>query len=408
MRSPNWKEEELKLALELYLSKDMAWLAKMRDSTSEIVALSQLLNQLDLFPQISKPDKFRSCGSIRMKLSNFKSLDEQYGKSSLSNIGILDKEIWNEYHNRYDELVEDCCHIVRQHLRGASSSLLSDYLLRYNDSVKLNIKEDFGIFAKDTYYLAEQYRIKFLSETDLQLSQRIINTCFEIMKALEWCQNDQNNNKNDQSNGTFQYKEHGGINQAPIGSNTEKIGAYVQRTMGELISEGKITQEIINDLTDVKWSRETFHLGHPFLIKIDRNNQLREQLRDSNGHLRYWKRIYSIEDHDYCICKEWFKSGRKYYDKWLDSIKKRYSLDLTREQLLSILQFIKISDEKSISIKREELYQKMADVNKKENVLEKMIENGLLSAFQGTERELVVDDYDLLFEMIDHPEKYIL
>ena len=29
MKSPNWKEEELKLALELYLSKDLKWLAKM-------------------------------------------------------------------------------------------------------------------------------------------------------------------------------------------------------------------------------------------------------------------------------------------------------------------------------------------------------------------------------------------
>ena len=118
MRSPNWKEEELKLALELYLSKDLTWLSKMSDMTSEVIALSELLNRLDLFDDSSKPDKFRSCGSIRMKLSNFKALDEKYGKSSLSNIGSSDKAIWNKYCNKYDELFSDCCTIVKQHLSG--------------------------------------------------------------------------------------------------------------------------------------------------------------------------------------------------------------------------------------------------------------------------------------------------
>ena len=42
----------------------------------------------------------------------------------------------------------------------------------------------------------------------------------------------------------------------------------------------------------------------------------------------------------------------------------------------------------------------------KEEILQKMIEMGLLCAFQGTERELVVEDYDLLFEMMDHPMNY--
>ena len=35
-RNPNWTEEEIKLALELYLSHDLQWLARISDSTFEI------------------------------------------------------------------------------------------------------------------------------------------------------------------------------------------------------------------------------------------------------------------------------------------------------------------------------------------------------------------------------------
>jgi len=406
MRSPNWKEEELKLALELYLSKDLTWLSKMSDMTSEVIALSELLNRLDLFDDSSKPDKFRSCGSIRMKLSNFKALDEKYGKSSLSNIGSSDKAIWNKYCNKYDELFSDCCTIVKQHLSGTYSTVLSEYLHRFDNTETEGINEDFVIFAKDTYFLAEQFRTKALSESNLQLSQKIVNTCFELMKSLEWCQSVPNKSKSKKNEEAGSIKEHGGVNQAPINSKTTKIGKHVQDTMEKLIAEGKITQRILIDLTSPSWSKEYLHLGHPFMIEIDSKKDIKSQLRDVNGYLRYWKRTYSINGIDYCICKEWFESGRKHFDKWVSTINKNDSLGMTPEQLVSTLKFIKASDEKTISIKRDDLFQILSGVEAKEEILQKMIEMGLLCAFQGTERELVVEDYDLLFEMMDHPMNY--
>lgn len=44
MRSPNWLEEEVMLALDLYVHRDLSWINKMSDSTYEIIALSKLLN----------------------------------------------------------------------------------------------------------------------------------------------------------------------------------------------------------------------------------------------------------------------------------------------------------------------------------------------------------------------------
>lgn len=406
MRSPNWKEEELKLALELYLSKDLTWLSKMSDVTPEVVSLSKLLNSLDLFDDSSKPEKFRSCGSIRMKLSNFKALDERYGKSSLSNIGSSDKAIWNRYHNKYDELYRDCCAIVKQHLPGTYSEVLTEYLDKFNNPEEAEISTDFMIFAKETYILAEQFRTKALSEENLQLSQRIVNTCFELMKSLEWCQSALENSESKKNEEVSNIKEHGGVNQVPINPQKIKIGKHVQDTMEKLISEGRVTHMMLMDLTSPSWSKEYLHLGHPFMIEIDSKKELKSQLRDANGYLRYWKRIYTINGVNYCICKEWFESGRKHFDKWVSTISKKYSFEMKPDQLISTLQFIKASDEKSISIKRDDLFQILSGVEAKEEILQKMIEIGLLCPFQGTERELVVEDYDLLFEMMDHPMNY--
>ena len=84
-KSPNWRSEELALALELYLAKDLAWLSKISDNTPEIKTLSYILQNLD-YHESPKPEKFRSVGSVRMKLSNFKAIDQRNKKSSLFKI----------------------------------------------------------------------------------------------------------------------------------------------------------------------------------------------------------------------------------------------------------------------------------------------------------------------------------
>src|SRR5699024_3095590 len=114
---------------------------------------------------------------------------------------------------------------------------------------------DFMIFAKDTYFLAEQFRTKALSESDLQLSQRIVNTCFELMKSLEWCQSVLENSERKKRKEVSNIKEHGGVNQVPINSQKTKIVKHVQDTMERLISEGRITHMTLMDLTSPSWSK---------------------------------------------------------------------------------------------------------------------------------------------------------
>ena len=134
MRSPNWHECETKLALDLYLSKDIKWLLRMTDSTFEIVTFSKILNELDFYEE--KPEKFRSTGSIRMKLANFMSLDKRYNKNSLGNVGKSDKLIWEKYHDNPNTLHDECREIINEHLKRRDPDIdryLENMELDYNE-----------------------------------------------------------------------------------------------------------------------------------------------------------------------------------------------------------------------------------------------------------------------------------
>ena len=405
MRSPNWKNEELKLALELYLSKNLSWLSKMNDDTEEIKALSQLLNQLDLF-DTHVPKEFRSCSSVRMKLSNFKSLDSRYKKSSLSNVGSSDRDIWIKYQGRYNTLRKECKTIIKKHLKGDKSDMLNRYLARFDvgGAIPLN-KPDFFSFAKETYNLAEQYRNEILTEDDdLQQIQKIVNSCFGVMKALKWCVKDKGKKQEKTVSAQGTIDEHGGINQRPVGN--EKIGEHVQNSFGELVANKMITSSLLSNFMDARWSKEHFHLGHPFAVKIDNKKDLDDQLRDSNGYIRYWKKIYTIQRNKYCICKEWYERQRKYYDRWLNAFLNNGLRGISTDELLKLIHFIKEEDEAKVSIPKEDII-KQINLPKPNKIVDNLVEMGLLARFEGKDDEYVIEDYELLHDIINHPQKFI-
>ena len=182
MKSPNWTSLELELALELYLSKDMQWHSKISNETFEIVALSELLNGLDIVAG-EKPANFRSPSSIRLKMANFKSLDERYGNSAMSNVGNMDKSIWSNYSKNYDLLFKHCISIVREHYKGSPSKLLKEYLQKYISEEKASCQLD--EYANELLNIALKIRQKAVSSEDLDFSQQVINECYQIIKELQ-------------------------------------------------------------------------------------------------------------------------------------------------------------------------------------------------------------------------------
>lgn len=399
MRSPNWQPEELKLALELYLSKDLEWLSRMSDSTDEIVQLSRLLNCLDFYKE-NKPDNFRSTGSIRMKLSNFKALDIRYGKLSLSNVGGLDKDIFKEYSHEIEKLRGECQVIVEQHVLGELPKELEMYVSRYGKGC--SIIDEFEDFICGIQEKALLLRKRAVDINDLEYSQKILNVCYELISITAECGTAK------KREAISEKKYHAGINLEPVKYSGEKIGKYVQRSMHRLIENNLLSVDMLEDMQDEAWTRRVLHLGHPFLIKIISEADVKKQITDENGYVRYWTTPYIIHGEKYCVCKEWYEENRKYFDEMLSMIETSIKFELSSEELCSLLKYIQRTDERSVSILREELKSQIVGDYDKEVIIERLIRMGVLREFQGSQREFVVEDYEMVFQMLNTPDKFVM
>lgn len=327
MRSPNWHECETKLALDLYLSKDIKWLLRMTDSTFEIVTFSKILNELDFYEE--KPEKFRSTGSIRMKLANFMSLDKRYNKNSLGNVGKSDKLIWEKYHDNPNTLHDECREIINEHLKRRDPDID-----RYLENMELDYNElfhpNFVHFTKSLNRAIIYYEKIAKKNSDVKYAKEVIEWCQKTKKSLKWIDGI-DTNVIEFDLGEI-YREHAGINLVPIknlkkkkaNSNEidgeEKIGKLVQRTFSELVEQDRITDEIISNLLDAKYSKITFGLKPPFLICVKRDQPIKEQVIDENGYARYWTKPITIHGKDYCVSKEWYPNQRERYLRWLNGV----------------------------------------------------------------------------------------
>ena len=391
-RNPNWKEEELTLALELYVSKGLEWLGRISDTTEEVVVLSTILKGLDLFDE-PQSSNFRSVGSIRMKLGNLKMYDPQYAGGTLANTGKMDKEIWNKYSGDLKKLHLASLKIIRDHYKGKMTSRVKKYIDRIEKSAVAisNVDNPANNWEKRmVQVLLDEAR----SRGDIDLAGKYS----EILSLL------------DKQNTTLQesYHEHAGINQAVFREKPEnKIGKHVRDEMGKLIKEDMIWESDLIDFQSGDWSKDVLHLSHAFFVKIDTGKDIKKQLRDDNGYLRYWKEIFNIHDQTFAMCKEWFESGRKHFDNWLVSFIKGKKIICPLDSFKRLLLLVKELDQNSVCVSVSDLKNKAAESDEIELFVDYLIKWGVLSAFQGSTREYNIDDYDRLYDMINNPHKYV-
>ncbi len=98
-RNPPWAEEELILALDLYLRS-----GPLRDSDPTVAELSRVLKSLNIHS--NRPDelRFRNPVSVKLKLANFAAIDPNYGGRGMSRGGRGDAEMWDRYASDEDTL----------------------------------------------------------------------------------------------------------------------------------------------------------------------------------------------------------------------------------------------------------------------------------------------------------------
>ncbi|WP_421229307.1 hypothetical protein [Aeromonas jandaei] len=72
-----WTEDEYKLALVVYQDIKRCG-EKISASNPKIVALSQLLQKLDIYPQSERGENFREPDGVRSRISYFKRMDDGF------------------------------------------------------------------------------------------------------------------------------------------------------------------------------------------------------------------------------------------------------------------------------------------------------------------------------------------
>ncbi len=91
-RNPTWAEEELILALDLYLRSGL-----LDDTNQAVVDLSRVLNDLEIHGERPDVDRFRNPNGVAMKLANFAAIDPNYHGRGLTRVGRRDVDVWDGY-----------------------------------------------------------------------------------------------------------------------------------------------------------------------------------------------------------------------------------------------------------------------------------------------------------------------
>jgi hypothetical protein len=100
-----------------------------------------------------------------------------------------------------------------------------------------------------------------------------------------------------------------------------KIGALVQSTFPELINKNLLNDETLRQLMDGKYSKTTFGLNFPVLIRINDNENVNKQ-RYIGNYARYYKNRYVIKNKKYYLTSQWYEISKTPYLKWLKSLNK--------------------------------------------------------------------------------------
>ena len=88
-RNPPWAEEELILALDLYLREGL-----LDDKDQAVIELSGDLNALTVHSERPDAFRFRNPNGVALKLANFAALDPNYGGRGMTRGGRRDAEVW--------------------------------------------------------------------------------------------------------------------------------------------------------------------------------------------------------------------------------------------------------------------------------------------------------------------------
>lgn len=95
-----------------------------------------------------------------------------------------------------------------------------------------------------------------------------------------------------------------------------KIGTYVYDYFLNAVKDKSISEEMIKNLLDHKYSKSVFNMNYPILIKISSVDEIKEIMKDKNGYNRYWKQPFKFNGNQYLLCSQWVKEQKELFEYW--------------------------------------------------------------------------------------------
>lgn len=110
-RRQAWLRDELILALDLYLK------VGRNPGLSDAEELSQVLRSIPIEAHLAEDPGFRNSAAVKMKISNFVSIDPGAKTAGMRRGGRGDRAVWEEFAND-PQLLADTANAIRRHLAG--------------------------------------------------------------------------------------------------------------------------------------------------------------------------------------------------------------------------------------------------------------------------------------------------
>lgn len=98
-RNPPWSEEELILALDLYLRWGL-----LDAANPAVTDLSKVLNNLTVHSERPDEARFRNPNGVALKLANFAAIDPNHPGRGMTRGGKRDAMVWDQYSSNQDTL----------------------------------------------------------------------------------------------------------------------------------------------------------------------------------------------------------------------------------------------------------------------------------------------------------------
>ncbi len=128
----------------------------------------------------------------------------------------------------------------------------------------------------------------------------------------------------------------------------EKIGEYIKGAVRELFCEDLLSSELIKQLEDKEFCRETFEIDYPVLVKGKR-----APIENGGGSHYYEEPLFD----NFFIYNDWSETARTRFDSWVDSIVKKYPFP---KQEIKV--FVGYSWHKGVSVSKDIFWSTMREM----------------------------------------------